>query len=64
MEVIEIEKLRQFNESNEQWARRRAFLTHNWTNQQVVPLSWCYANMMTLGTTYPNETMAQLKVFN
>merc|ERR1711935_996700 len=54
-------KLRKFNESNEQWAGRRAFLAHNWSNEKVVPLSWCYANMMTLGTTYPAETMAQLK---
>ena len=57
---FEIERLRQFNESKEHWAVRKAFLDYNWQSRQSVDslasLSWCYSNMINLGTSYPSQT--------
>ena len=57
---FEIERLRQFNESKEHWAVRKAFLDYNWNSRQsvdsLVSLSWCYSNMINLGTSYPPQT--------
>ena len=62
--MLEIERLRQFNESKEHWQVRKEFLVKNWerktSTDNLVSLSWCYSNMMVLGANYPPETVAKI----
>ena len=62
--MLEIERLRQFNESKEHWQVRKEFLLKNWEGRKstdsLVSLSWCYSNMMVLGANYPPETIAKI----